>query len=359
MMRSLKMITATVTLPEAFTRYMDATPLVEGQRADNADDQALLDAYATGKPVQNTRSVSLKITTGSVPALRALIEQAEMCVEINVDEYDRAPQARAESDAASKVATRARTALAKLRTALKAQQAEQDAQQAAQAEQDAADMVTELRYERRTGGDGTAEFSSSTERLVWVRREVASALRQGRKVTKNNSDGLIKIEGGNESTVRLLPLPDEAADGFDAQDPPDGTNLSAAYEARHPQRETTEAQMIAATPRTTPAAPADQGAPILVEVVWMNAEDDRLTGMIQLGIGTREDSAAVEASGKQDQAHITGGRRRATIDAFSDYDPADAWTLERVTPAQAARHLVDWLGFTGRPVTVKVIDETR
>lgn len=104
---------------------------------------------------------------------------------------------------------------------------------------------------------------------------------------------------------------------------------------------------------TTPAAP------IPVELVWMREEDGRLGGMIQLGRLGRADAAAVEASGKEDQAHIDGGRRRATIDAFSDYDPADQWHLTRVTPEAAARHLADWLGFTGRPITLTVIDETR
>jgi hypothetical protein len=104
--------------------------------------------------------------------------------------------------------------------------------------------------------------------------------------------------------------------------------------------------------------PAEELRPVPVEIVWMHREGDRLTGMIQLGPLHPADTAAVEATGKEDQAHITGGRRRATLDAFSDYDPADGWTLTRATPETAARHLVDWLGLTGRPVTLEITDET-
>lgn len=106
------------------------------------------------------------------------------------------------------------------------------------------------------------------------------------------------------------------------------------------------------------AALADEARPVPVEIVWMRADGNRLGGMIQLGPLHPADIAAVEATGKEDQAHITGGRRRTTLDAFSDYDPADAWTLTRATPDQAARHLVDWLGLTGRPIDLTVIDET-
>lgn len=109
-----------------------------------------------------------------------------------------------------------------------------------------------------------------------------------------------------------------------------------------------------------PAPAADEEPrPVPVEIVWMHREGDRITGLMNLGPLAAADSAALEATGKSDQAHITGGRRRATLDAFSDYDPADGWTLTRVTPEDAARHLADWLGFTGRPLAVRVIDETR
>jgi hypothetical protein len=110
---------------------------------------------------------------------------------------------------------------------------------------------------------------------------------------------------------------------------------------------------------TAPTADDDQPRPVPVEIVWMRADGNRLGGMIQLGPLHPADIAAVEATGKTDQAHITGGRRRTTLDAFSDYDPADTWTLTRATPEQAARHLADWLGLTGRPVALTVIDETR
>ncbi|MEV7675048.1 hypothetical protein [Streptomyces sp. NPDC088752] len=108
-------------------------------------------------------------------------------------------------------------------------------------------------------------------------------------------------------------------------------------------------------------APADTAdtRPVPVEIVWMHRDGDRLTGMIQLGPLHPADIATVERSGKTDQAHITGGTRRKTLDAFSDYDPADGWTLDRVTPTAAARHLTHWLGFTGRPIHLTTIDETR
>lgn len=133
------------------------------------------------------------------------------------------------------------------------------------------------------------------------------------------------------------------------------TDYGTHFYAQHPQ----------AGPQGVPATPApadtddNQARPVPVEIVWTHREGDRLTGMIQLGPLHPADAAAVEATGKEDQAHITGGRRRATLDAFSDYNPADGWTLTRVTPEAAARHLVDWLGFTGRPLTLTTIDETR
>lgn len=109
-----------------------------------------------------------------------------------------------------------------------------------------------------------------------------------------------------------------------------------------------------------PAPAADEEPrPIPVEVIWMHREGNRLTGLMFLGNLAPADHATLEATGKEDQAHITGGTRRATLDAFSDADPADGWTLTRVTPDQAARHLVDWLGFTGRPLALRIIDETR
>lgn len=106
-------------------------------------------------------------------------------------------------------------------------------------------------------------------------------------------------------------------------------------------------------------APATSAAPVPVELVWMRADGNRLGGMLQLGHLGPADSATVDATGKETQAHATGGRRRTTVDAFSDYDPADSWTLTRATPEAAARHFVDWLGLTGRPVALKIIDETR
>lgn len=95
-----------------------------------------------------------------------------------------------------------------------------------------------------------------------------------------------------------------------------------------------------------------------VEIVWMHREGDRITGMIQLGNLTPADRATVEATGREDQAHITSSRRRATLDAFSDYDPADGFNITG-KPDAVARHFADWLGFTGRPVALKTIDETR
>lgn len=86
-------------------------------------------------------------------------------------------------------------------------------------------------------------------------------------------------------------------------------------------------------------APATSAAPVPVELVWMRADGNRLGGMLQLG-------------------HL-GPADSTTVDAFSDYDPADSWTLTRATPEAAARHFVDWLGLTGRPVALKIIDETR
>lgn len=108
-----------------------------------------------------------------------------------------------------------------------------------------------------------------------------------------------------------------------------------------------------------PAAAATPAAPIPVEINWTRADGNRLAGLMHLGHLAPADAAALEATGKSDQAHITGGRRRTTLDAFNDDDPADGWTLTRATPEQAARHLTDWLGFTGRPLALKVTDETR
>lgn len=106
-------------------------------------------------------------------------------------------------------------------------------------------------------------------------------------------------------------------------------------------------------------APDGQGAPIPVEIVWMHREGDRLTGLMFLGSKlTREDNAAIERSGKVEQWQITGGRRRATLDGFNEYAD-DQHGFRRLTPEEAARAAVDWLGFTGRPIDLKIIDETR
>jgi hypothetical protein len=110
------------------------------------------------------------------------------------------------------------------------------------------------------------------------------------------------------------------------------------------------------------AADGTEARPILVEIIWTHADGDRLTGLMNTSRLAPDDSAhldAQEAAGRTDQFLITGGRRRKTLDAFNDYNPADACHIDRVTPEQAARALADWVGFADRPVTVTIIDETR
>jgi hypothetical protein len=109
-------------------------------------------------------------------------------------------------------------------------------------------------------------------------------------------------------------------------------------------------------------APAEELRPVLVEIIWTDRDGDRLTGLMNTGLLAPADSAALdalEATGRTDQFLITGGRRRRTLDAFNDSNTADQCHLDRVTPEAAARALADWCGFTGRPVTLKITDETK
>lgn len=112
--------------------------------------------------------------------------------------------------------------------------------------------------------------------------------------------------------------------------------------------------------QTTPAASEEQH-PVPVEIVWTHRENTTLTGFMTLGPLGRTDSADArthQATGRSDQFLITGGRRRTTLDASNDHNPDDQCRLDRVTPEQAARALADWCGFTGRPVTLRITDET-
>lgn len=105
-------------------------------------------------------------------------------------------------------------------------------------------------------------------------------------------------------------------------------------------------------------APAADERPVPVEIVWMHREGDRLTGLMFLGTLAPADHAAIDATGKVDQWQITGGTRRATLDGFNDYAD-EPHGFRQLTPDDAARAAADWLGFTGRPVTLKITDETR
>ncbi|QDN94952.1 hypothetical protein FNV58_01070 (plasmid) [Streptomyces sp. RLB1-9] len=109
----------------------------------------------------------------------------------------------------------------------------------------------------------------------------------------------------------------------------------------------------------TPAPAADEEQrPVPVEIVWMHRDGTRMTGLMFMGTLPAADHAAIDATGKVDQWQITGGTRRATLDGFNDYAD-EQHGFRQLTPDQAARAAADWLGFTGRPVTLKILDETR
>lgn len=104
--------------------------------------------------------------------------------------------------------------------------------------------------------------------------------------------------------------------------------------------------------------PAEEQRPVPVEIVWTHRDDTRLTGLMFLGPLAPADHAAINATGKVDQWQITGGTRRATLDGFNDYAD-EQHGFRHLTPDDAARAAADWLGFTGRPVTLKITDETK
>ncbi|PPS89600.1 hypothetical protein [Streptomyces sp. MH60] len=96
-------------------------------------------------------------------------------------------------------------------------------------------------------------------------------------------------------------------------------------------------------------------APVRVEIVWTRRDGTRLTGL--MNVITPADRAP--SNDREPQWHITGGTRRATLDAVNDYDPADSHTVLRATPDQAARAAAAWLGHTDRPVHVTTVHEWR
>lgn len=108
-----------------------------------------------------------------------------------------------------------------------------------------------------------------------------------------------------------------------------------------------------------PAAPTapDTGAPVCVEIIWTHREGTHLSGLLTLASLAPADQAHLEATDREDQWLIDGGTRRRTIDGMNDYT-RETHHFARLTPAQAARAAADWLGFTGRPLAVRVIDET-
>lgn len=96
-------------------------------------------------------------------------------------------------------------------------------------------------------------------------------------------------------------------------------------------------------------------APVRVEIVWTRREGTRLTGL--MNVIPPADRAP--AHDREPQWHITGGTRRATLDAVNDYNPADGHTVTRSTEAMAARLAANWLGYTTRPVNVVTVHEWR